>query len=154
MKSPNIFTHNTGFTLVEVILVIGILTMLGGFGLFISMDFYRGYSLRASRNTLVSTLHRARSQSLSNIDQSPHGVRIEKTQYTIFEGPTYASRSAALDEVIGAEPTVTISASSTLPIDIIFAQLDGSVAASNTVAVGNGVKTYTISINNEGTIDW
>jgi len=153
MKLPNISTRN-GFTLVEIILVLGLLTMLGGFGLFISMDFYRSYSLRASRNTLISTLHKARSQAISNIDQAPHGIRIESNQYTVFEGPTYASRTATLDEVIGAEPTVTISTISTLPLDIVFGQLDGSVAASNTVQVGSGVKIYTISINNEGAIDW
>jgi len=102
MKLPNISTRN-GFTLVEIILVLGLLTMLGGFGLFISMDFYRSYSLRASRNTLISTLHKARSQAISNIDQAPHGIRIESNQYTVFEGPTYASRTATLDEVIGAE---------------------------------------------------
>src|SRR6185295_16918363 len=60
---------------------------IAGLGLFITLDFYRSYAFRAERSTIVSTLQKARSQSMDNIDQTRHGVRfqIDPLKYILFE---------------------------------------------------------------------
>src|SRR6266478_725777 len=83
------FQDQEGFTLVEIMIAVAIFMMLLGFGLIISMDFYRSYSFNSERNIALAVLRKARTEAMVNLDQAPHGVHITATQYTIFEGASY-----------------------------------------------------------------
>src|ERR1039458_2199647 len=72
-KYPESRTTN-GFTLIEVLVVMGILAILSTMGYLITIDFYKSYAFNAERDTIVSLLQKARAASLSNINESPHGV--------------------------------------------------------------------------------
>ena len=159
MKLPSTFGRRTkrsalGFTVIEVMIVMVALAMLGGFGLLVGMDFYRSYSFRSERNILVSVLRRARALSLVNMNQSPHGVRIESAGYTIFEGTSFAGSAPALNETISAPPNIVLSSNPALPRDVVFGQLDGSVATPVSIIITDGVRSSTVSVNNEGRINW
>ncbi len=140
-----------GFTLIEVLIVIAIFSLLAGFGLLISMDFWRSYSFSSERTIAVSVLQKARTQSMINLDQAPHGVRIDSTGYTIFEGASYVP-GALLNEVITKQPAIAITCTLS-PCDIIFGQLSGTSTPS-TVTISDGQRSANITINNEGRIDW
>ena len=106
MKLPSTSNPNKGFTLIEVLIAIGIIFFLGGMGLFLSMDFYRTFSFRSDNNTVVSILHKARMQALSNIDLNDaggkdHGVHYDAVthQMTIFEGSSYGSEPAQDEDI-------------------------------------------------------
>ena len=75
---------NRGFTLIEMVTVIGIFAILGGSLLFIDMNSFRGDSFRAERDSLITSLQTARAESLNNVNQSKHGVFIESSGYTFF----------------------------------------------------------------------
>ena len=148
-----------GFTLIEIIISIGILALIASLGLFISMDFFRNSSSRSENNIIVSLLEKARGQSLNNIDQIRHGVHFQTSplKYILFECPggtpqctSYTPSSG--DLIIDSSYKVSITSPS-LPLDVIFNQLDGSSSAVS-IVVSDGIKTYTISINSEGRIDW
>ncbi|HEX3095565.1 MAG TPA: prepilin-type N-terminal cleavage/methylation domain-containing protein [Patescibacteria group bacterium] len=149
----------SGFTLIELLVVIGIFAILASIGLFFSMDFFRTYSTTSEETTLVSTLSKARSQSLANINGYQHGVRITGTGYTIFEGPgtagtplTWATRITASDQVI----PVGSSVHSVTNTDVVFAQLSGNATCTSGCAINmtGGGYNKTISINSEGAILW
>ena len=144
-------THktNAGFTLIELVLAIGLTCLLGGLGLVVSMDFYRSYSSNLNTNILVSTLERARSRSLDNINEAPHGVHITSGNYILFQGPSYGS-DPAYDEPIPVNAGVTTTGLS----DIVFDQLTGETSQPGIIVVHNGPKTASISINSDGRIDW
>ena len=150
----SVFERGEGFTLIEVIVVTAIFALLGSLGLFIGMDVYRSYSFRSERDIVVSMLEKARSQSMVNLDQSAHGVRIESARYTIFEGASYAGRIAALDEAVDRAPTVLVAGNPPLPLDIVFGQLDGNVQNAGAVTISDGARSELITINHEGRIDW
>ena len=149
MKLHNI-SINKGFTLFEVLIVLGLFVVLVSFGLFVSMDFYRGSSFRSERNTVVSILTKARNQSLNNVNEAPHGVFFPAGAYVLFQGPSYASRTTAFDETITATPTVTRSGLS----EIVFSQLSGNANVSGSIFMSNGTRTSTVLINYEGRMDW
>src|SRR5439155_93802 len=79
-----------GFTLIEIMIAVGILAIIATLGLFVSFDFYKGYAFRSEKSIVVSTLQKARDESLSNINQTRHGVHFGASplQYIIFECPS------------------------------------------------------------------
>src|SRR3989344_5249325 len=81
-----------GFTLVEVIVVIAIVGLIFGLGLFMSFDVYRGFSHRSERDVIVSLLERARSHAMANVGQSAWGFCEDAgNNYIIFHGTVYAA---------------------------------------------------------------
>jgi prepilin-type N-terminal cleavage/methylation domain-containing protein len=164
MKLPSIFhparkvansiisaKHCTnGFTLIEIIVVIGIFAILGTFGLFATLDSYRSSTLSGERASLVSILSRARANSLSNIDGLPHGVHITPTNYTIFEGSSYDTRAVNMDQTISASNSINHGTSTE---DIIFSPLSATTTQA-TITLSNGVRSETIEVNSEGMINW
>jgi prepilin-type N-terminal cleavage/methylation domain-containing protein len=141
---------NFGFTILEVLIVMGILSILVGLGLFIGNDFFKGYSLRLEKNTVVSALQKARSQSMNNIGQSNHGIYVTSDGFAIFQGPSYDGRSTSFDQAISSDPSITHSGLN----EIVFSQLSGQSNASGTITLSNGISSTTISVNYEGAISW
>ncbi len=99
------------FTLIEAAGRARLLTIVGGLGLIMSMDDFRGYSFRSERDTIVSALEKARSQSISNIclERSPTARTASRTRCISPAGSTRSSRATritirrkmlAVDEVI------------------------------------------------------
>lgn len=156
MESPSICRSNkvSGFTLIETLISIGILALLGGLGLVIGIDSYKSSSFRSEKIIIVSTLQKARSRAMNNIDEQKHGVHFQTTpsvKYIIFEGPDYATRVVSKDQIIDASFGVEISGST----EVVFEQLSGSCltcAPANEITVSHDGKSNTITINNEGRI--
>src|SRR5271154_5232788 len=98
---------SSGFTLLEILVVMGILTVVAGFGLALSLDGYRDYLFRDERDTVIGALQKARSQAINNVclgsgcsDGVPHGVFLQNSQYTIFQGASYAGRNGSVDQIL------------------------------------------------------
>ncbi|MBI4050593.1 MAG: GspH/FimT family pseudopilin [Candidatus Doudnabacteria bacterium] len=151
MKSRSILSRK-GFTLIEIIIVMGIFVIVIAFAVFISFDFYRSYAFRSERNILVSVLQHARSKAISNINQCAHGVRFESDKYVIFEAADAGCPSPAPDEEIQANPTANVTTD--FGDTVTFSRLSGNVSASGDINLTSGPQTATISINNEGRINW
>lgn len=163
MRSPAASIHKArGFTLIEVLIVIGMLAIVGGMGLVVSMDSFRNYSLKDERDVVVSALQKARSQSINNMcfgpgctDGKAHGVKILAGQYVIFQGASYATRNVALDEV---QSSVYAAATATGLNEVVFAPLSGNAttlpAGTWTLTVADGAGNSVITIGAEGQIRW
>ncbi|MBM3261542.1 prepilin-type N-terminal cleavage/methylation domain-containing protein [Candidatus Kaiserbacteria bacterium] len=150
-------TQAKGFTLIEILLVVGILVLLFAIGLFMSMDVYRSYSRRSERDTVVAILQRARSRAMANINQSVWGVCMQGDGYRIFKGTTYSADGVT--ETIEGNPSVIITDTSATQRfacadgGIVFAQLSGDTTDQMITVVQAGIAS-TISTNVLGRIDW
>ena len=149
--------RSAGFTLIELVVVIAIMVVLLGLGLFFSMDSYHGYAFHNERNLAVSLLEKARSQAIANIDQQPHGVHVDLTgnQYIIFEGATYTSFPSKNIFVPFISSNSLINHSGMT--DVLFNQLDGGITTPPSALHLNdsgSVHTSDINFNNEGQISW
>jgi prepilin-type N-terminal cleavage/methylation domain-containing protein len=138
-----------GLTLIEILVVLGILSVLATFGYLVTMDFYKGYAFNAERNIIVSILQKARSQSLANINESAHGVHFDPGQYVIFQGASYNS-GAGFNQITPAAFGIGHSGVA----DIVFAQLSGDVNPGGSLILSDGKRSAVISVNNEGRINW
>ncbi|MBI3589350.1 MAG: prepilin-type N-terminal cleavage/methylation domain-containing protein [Candidatus Liptonbacteria bacterium] len=143
----------SGFTMIEIVMVVAIVAFLAGLGLWVGMDVYRSYSYRSERSTFVSALQKARLESMVNINEVKHGVHIEPNEYVIFQGSAYVSADP-FNQVIIPSGAVTLAGNPALPRDVVFDQLSGVTASVGTLTISDGVRSTVISINNEGQISW
>lgn len=144
----------TGFTLIEVLVVIGIFLLLAGLSLGIGVDTVRRATVGSERTVLVQLLERARSRAMNNIGNAPHGVVVTSTSFVLFEGATYVPASP-LNESSPRSDEISVTGP-TDPVTVVFDQLSGAVDAGEAgdIVLSNGAQTYTISLNTEGRIDW
>ena len=159
-----------GFSLIEILVVIGILGVILAFGMTINLSAFTSGTLQGEESKIVSVLSRARSHAMANMFQTTFGVCYDSTNknYVIFQGIT-CNAGATTSELIPANKDIaTDSASNILTaFPIVFEQLTGkptptmiSVADApclvneKKVAVAFQGKTSNICINNEGTINW
>ena len=108
-----------GFSLVELLIVVAIIVTISGLGLFVGLDFYKTYALNSERDVMIGILMKARNKAANNFNQSAHGMFINSNGYTVFQGPSYASRNGAYDEFVARNNSVTESGLN----EIVFEQL-------------------------------
>lgn len=148
MSSPSI-DFSSGFSLIEILVVAGLLLLIAGLGMIAGLDYYRSYVFLTEQNTLVSTLEVARMRALSSINGAPHGVYLgEATAIKIFQGPSFAE--AADVETISANTAVARSGLT----EVTFSQLNGDASAEGTITLSDGKRTRDINLNYEGRIEW
>ena len=155
----------SGFTLIEILVVMGLLAIMAGLGLLMSMETFRGNSFRNERDTLVSALQMARSQAMDNMcfgggctDGKSHGVYIQTDggnvqNYIIFQGDTYNSSDPINQTIPAASYNIHLGA----PVinQIVFDHLSGNViTAGDIILAGQDGHTSTISVNSIGAISW
>lgn len=150
-----------GFTLIEIMISIGIMAIILALGLFLSFDAYRGYIFRSEQAVLVSALEHARSRSITNYFESSHGVCYDNSakNYVLFRGTSY-SNPGLVREPIESSSGVIVSSSPAKFLcsagGVAFEQLTGKIVGGTAIdmVLTQNSKTSTTSINYEGTINW
>ena len=144
-----------GFSLIEILVVIGMLAIVGSFGLFLSMESFQHSIFKNDRDLLIDALYKARAQSVNNMcfgtcsGGQPHGVHIGNGAYTVFQGLSYTAGDPQ-NEVTAANPGTTVTGAT----DIVFDRISGiTTPVTLTVTSVNG-QTSTISVRTEGGIGW
>jgi type II secretory pathway pseudopilin PulG len=139
-----------GFTMVEILVALGIFTLIMSLGLFLSMDFYRTFAFNYERNLLATSLLAARSRSLANINQAPHGIHFDSSGYIIFEGASF-NPADPKNQTVPTSYKISISG----PSDIIFSQLSGEAGSDISLSISDSAHPpVLILINREGGIEW
>ena len=154
--------EQAGFTLVELMVVIGLAAVFFAFTVVVGLDSYRGDGFRSERDSIVTALQTARSQAINNVCSGsgcnggkPHGVAISGGNYIIFQGSSYAGRDAAFDQIIGSRYTVNFIGSTVS--EVVFTQLSGDASPAGTIKINDPARpgsTSTVSINSVGQISW
>jgi len=151
--------NDSGFTLTEVLVVMGIVALGLGMAAAFGLSDYHAYDFRAERNLAVSILQKARAQSMSNINDKPHGVFIDtaNNQYVIFEPdpnpiflPSGYNLSAGSNEYINF---LNSSISHTDMTYVVFSPIDGQTTFDVDHLSLDGIKSV-IYVNSEGQIRW
>ena len=140
---------SAGFTLLEVMIALGLGVMLMGLGLVLSMDVWRGTSFRSEQDVLVSLLYKVRSRAVSNIHEENHGLYIDKgnKQYVIFEGDLSDSNKLTFDM------SKSVTFDDAYDDQIIFAARTANTLGYTIRMMGEG-KENIVTINEEGGITW
>lgn len=157
MKSLNTYnparTAKAGFTLMEVIVVLGMLSIIAAAGMVFSFDSYRGYLFRAEYGNVAHVIVKARNLAANNFNEAPHGVHFEANSYTLFVGNSYDSSNPS-NQVFERNAAITYA----YPTDIVFEQLSGNLLSCSTdpctLSFSYGSLNKDITINDFGGITW
>ncbi len=139
---------NKAFTLLELILVIGILSILATAGFNIYYNFQLNIKVEEEGNKIQSVLRQVQQKAISGEESSQWGIRFVYPQtgdqyYDAFWGANYSTGTTTERFYLSSGVEFTNpSASST--IDIIFNKRTGEVATSSPVIIS--VKTITSDI--------
>lgn len=140
-----------GFSLVELVVVMGIVAIIAAVTVPLGLNYYRAQVLDETYYELRSTLRRAHSQAVSVKNDSAFGVKIMSENFVLFQGETYAGRVAIYDEVFDVPTVVSISGAD----EIIFNVLSGTTGSAVTISLElqGSEEAATISVSTNGIIE-
>lgn len=138
-----------GFTLIEVMLAAGAISLLAGIALPVFRLSVQGADLSLTALTVGQVIRRAQALSMAGESDAQWGVHMTSGSAMLFQGSSYATRNAAFDE------TTTFSASVTATGlgDVVFNKVFGEPDATGTITLQAEGENRGISINNKGSID-
>lgn len=144
----------TGFTLIEMLIVIGIMGFLA-VALFVTFNFFQGAkTVDAAADEIMQTLRLAQSKTLSSEGDSSFGVYFESDKFTLFRGIVF-DPSAPDNETHVLNKVLIISAINLGASSIVFDRLTGTVPVSGSLTVelvADAGVNKTIFIDTSGTI--
>lgn len=159
-KNKQISNGVKSFTLIEILIVIGILALLIAMAFPAFRSFQAESDLNDSVNGTINALRLAQSKTLASEEASQWGIYFSTStafhQYTLFQGASYASRVISSDEVydfpgsvevyninLGGEP------------EVVFDRLIGSTNQFGDISLRlktDPTKKQTIYIENSGQV--
>ncbi len=144
-----------GFTLVEIVVGLGILALLLAAGWIFSFTYLRNQQVRAAADTVYNELRRAQTEAHAQTDDTSHGVAVFSDRVVRFEGETYATRDQAQDVETMFAGSVTVSGISefVFPVASITPTTAGTATLSgDTLAMDITISAYGITTITEGTV--
>lgn len=139
-----------GFTIIELLIVIGILAALALFSAPIFQNFNQSNDLQTAFNLIINKIISAQIKSQSVVDDSAWGVKIIGNEAVIFKGNNYIGRDPAFDEKASFSSNIAVN-----PLfEIVFNKLTGYPNFSfPNITITNGLNEAKIfSINEKGAV--
>jgi prepilin-type N-terminal cleavage/methylation domain-containing protein len=122
-----------GFSLIEVLLAIALLTVVIGVSLPVYQQTQNQNAAILAANAIEQSVHRAVLLARTGQQDGDWGVKIASGSVTLFQGASYAARNTDYDEVYAIPSTVTFSATP----EIVFAKHTGVTSSGATIAVSS-----------------
>lgn len=146
------YLKRRGFTLIELIVVMGVIATLFSFVVFDSLNAARRASVDSAVNLLVADVKQQQMAAMmgQGVTIAPFGVHFDTTSYTLFRGATYVP-DAAGNFTIDLDANLEFSNPNT---DLIFNPGSGEITSEVSFSVTNvtsGAKK-TLTINKYGAV--
>jgi prepilin-type N-terminal cleavage/methylation domain-containing protein len=135
----------TGFTLLELLIVIAIGVIVAGFIFTAFVDYGNEQSFRATVVEMVAITKEARQKTLSAETTTQFGVHFASSSLVVFEGGSYdpASSSNKIYNFSNVSLTPELSSGGS---EVVFARLSGEASATGTIEILNHRSNSTTSI--------
>jgi prepilin-type N-terminal cleavage/methylation domain-containing protein len=149
-------SQNRGFTLIEILVVIGLFSALTAIAVINLTRPQSKASVDSAATTLISDLKQQQLLSMlgdsgSQASAQAHGVRLESGRYILFTGPSFASSSNQF--IINLPQGISLS-SPFLPVDIIFTPRSGETTALSNIVLSDTASDHkNLGINRLGVIN-
>lgn len=138
-----------GFTLIEILVVTVLMAMIFSLGFFVSFNSYKRYISSSEKEMLVTLLYKARNMAQNNVNGTSHGVHIDPSRYVLFQGTSY-NQNELSNQIFEKSAAIAVSGL----LEVIFEPLSGNPNTTGVITIAHDVETKTITILNEGRIDW
>lgn len=150
-----------GFTLLELIFVLGITLIIFGFITINMVNFQQKTSINTTIDTMISEIKNQQTKAMtgtgSNGSGNSYGIYYQSDRYVLFTGSSYSSTNSSNFTVM-LDPNISFT-NTTFPSDsIVFlhrsGELDGFINGNNTIKLkeNQGLNEKTITLNKYGVI--
>ncbi len=140
-----------GFTLIEIILSIAIITVITGIGIPVYQSFQNRNDLDIATVTFVQNLRRAQVLAQSVDGDANWGVIAQSENIILFKGDSFNNRDSSFDEVYEVSPSITFSGTE----EYVFNKFTGFPQATGSLTLTSlNNETRTITINEKGMADY
>ena len=140
-----------GFTLLEVLLSIGLITVLAGLSLPVYQALQNRNDLDITAVTVAQTLRRAQLLSQAMDGDTSWGISIQTGSITLFRGTSYAARDTSFDEVFDVPTSITQSGVG----EVVFAKFTGMPQTTGTITLTSSTnEVRNLILNAKGTITY
>lgn len=142
--------NKRGFTLIEVLLVVVLMSILFIFSFPYSLKFYRTYLVDEVKTNVVTALNQARHYAILQKNDSDFGVNFNEAEdnYVLFQGSSYATRDITQDEVFPVLNIINFSGLS----EIVFSKHSGLPSITGDILISYENISRTINISESGII--
>jgi prepilin-type N-terminal cleavage/methylation domain-containing protein len=148
--------YRRGITMIELVVVIAVI------GLLVSVvfpQFSKGRELQVLKSGVedtLSSIDKARVETLSSLNSSSYGVHFQSNKVIIFTGTTF-SAGASSNEIINIVTpanisNVTLGGVSSMSGDMYFNRLSGSPSLTGTVTISTHNYSKIITISGVGAV--
>ena len=149
-------THNAGFTLFELIIVVGIIVMVFGAALAGYNAFNRRERLKQAALTLKANLRFAQTKALSS-EKPSSGCTTFVGMRVTFTVTSYSIQHFCSEGGVGTGQTTNLPTGiqfTPQPIDFTYLAITQatSLSASQTMSLTNGSQTYRLTISTSGAL--
>ncbi len=141
---------NKGFTLIELVVVFGIISVVGVSGFSVYKVWQNSNKLENGSMVLVASLREARNNAWLGKNDSDWGVKYTNNELIIFSGSNYSNREDSMDIVFDLPIGVLIDGLE----ELIFYKFTGSPSEILNIKVIYGEKDLEISFNEFGVFDY
>ncbi len=147
---------NSGFTLIELIVVLIIIFVLSLIILTTFTNFRKNQALEKDTELVVQVLRQARNQTLSSKNSTVYGVHFTAPQVTLFTGGVYSSGDINNQNyTLSSTDTILTISLTGGGSNVVFQRLSGETTQNGTVVVSSpGIsKTKTVTIYRTGLVE-
>ena len=139
-----------GFSLVELLIVIGIFMLIGNISYTVYTNTKSHYSIEIGSGSIVETLRVAQANAMHGKLDSNWGVFIGSEHITMFVGDSYNTRDSGQDVMLSLPPKLVLTGVN----EIVFENITGIPSVSGTITLHNGETVMNILINEKGTLTY
>lgn len=146
----NITSNRWGFTLIEVLLVIGVLGLIVA----LATPFYQSFQISSeldnTTHELISALRQTQAKAMASEGFRSWGVHLEKKAYIIFSGDKF-NPDDKLNQRNDLAGPLSIEAENT---DIVFSSVEGQTSNTGKITlISVNKEARTLTINSLGAIN-
>ena len=140
-----------GFTLLEVLMSIAIITSLAAVSLPVFQSFQVRNDLHVAATTVAQSFRRAQTLAQASDGDISWGLKVQAGSIVIFKGVNYAGRDASYDEIFDLPGDITPTGLG----EVVFAKFTGDPSTTGTVTLTSSTnETISLTLNSRGTISY
>lgn len=156
MNSNKLLTTNyklqtkKGFTLLELLLSVAIISLLAGLSLPVYRTLIIKNDLDVATTTIASSLRRAQVLSQAVDGDTTWGVKVQSGSITLFKGTSFTARDTNFDEVFDAPTAIGVAGVT----EVVYTKFTGLPQTTGTINLSTEADGRSVTINEKGTISY
>jgi len=147
------YNREKGFSLIELLIVIGIFIVLAGLTMPVFLNLYQKRDLNSETRKVLANIQEVRSKAMTeNLD---YGVKFETNSYSTFRGNSFGEGEDIIQYIIS--DNLSFSLIEIPNGEVVFRAVNGEIIDfsidDNSVVISNSSEIKTIQFNRLGVID-